>query len=506
MRKRLIVAVLLMLTGVAHATVAVTGSQHPRTADEDVAATRETIREGLFDIRNNDWDAAASALDSAIHSRGFANLPEDARYPVLLMAGQLAENASKHDVAYPLLVQASESSKAEAEAWHARLSVAYELSNYADSGLCITTIARQWPTTLDEIRSNAIFDIARHLRNGPHPNDQIPMLLALFNAKWVSDEGEPSNFWRDLALFQFNQGEHAQSKATAARIRSARVAIEMRIDKRYDGLTQANPGAFDIDRLAAVELADARLLAKAAPDRLRPLVALQTVLLDARRYDEVVAIADDVIARSADDKGASIFTDFSDQYIWVLDQRARALVGLGRTQDAVAQWVRSTKHPEHGEVNVSQTLNLGEYYADLQRPREALDVVSELGSMSPYGRMQLEFVQLQVAIEQADKRAEATHLAYMREHRDDAIRTWESALLMEGDLDGAANLLVERLASDKWRGQALIDVQHYQGIPLTPMGAQRELRWNSVVSRPAVVDAVNKVGRIEHFNLAGEET
>ena len=228
--------------------------------------------------------------------------------------------------------------------------------------------------------------------------------------------------------------------------------------------------------------------------------------MDTRRYDEVVAIADDVINRSADDKGSSLFTDFDDQYIWVLDQRSRALAALGRTQDAVAQWVRSTKHPEHGAVNVSQTLNLGLYYADLQRPIEALEVVSELGSMSPYGRMQLEFVQLQAAIEQADKRAEATHLAYMREHRGDAIRTWESALLTEGDLDGAAELLVERLASDKWRSEALIAMQQYQDVAITPMAIQRELGWKAVLARPAVIDELNKVGRIEHFNLAARRS
>ena len=275
MFKRLVVAVLLVSTSVAQATIATTANQHPPTAEDAVDATRDVIREGLFDLHNNDWDAAAAAFESAIHSRGFADLSEDARYVVFLAAGQLAEQADKHDVAYPLLVQASESSKAESDAWHSRLSAAYALSNIADSALCVTTIARRWPATLDEIRSNAIFDIARHLRTGPHPDDQIPMLLALFDAKWVSDEGEPSNFWRDLALFQFNSGDQAQSKITAARIRSARVAIGMRIDKRYDGITRSNPDAFDIDRLAAAELLDARAMAKSAPDRLRPLVTLR---------------------------------------------------------------------------------------------------------------------------------------------------------------------------------------------------------------------------------------
>jgi len=505
MRKSFLPVVFLFVAFCTQATVALPDAHRPQSPEAEADATRNAIRDAFFNIKNNDWDAAAAAFDAAIHSRGFATLPEELRYPTLLTAGQVAERAEKHAVAHALLVQATHSSQADAPAWHERLSAAYALSDDVDSGLCLTTIAQRWPGTLDQINSSAIYTLERRLGKLPDTSHQMAMLQALFDAHWLSDEGEPSDFWRDLALLHLGKRDIDQAKLAAARVRSARIAISMRIDKRFDAVTLANPGAFDVDRIAATELETARADAKAAPDTLRPLVVLQGVLLNLRRFDEVVALGDAVIARASEDAGKSVYTDYDDRYVWVLDQRSRALAALGRSDDAIAQWERSTRHPENGEVNVSQVLNLGGYYADLQRPDDALEVISELGPMSPYGRMQLEMVQLVAAIDQSDSAATATHLAFMREHRGEAISTWQNALLMTGDLDAAADLLVERLRSEQWRGGALEDIQDYAGTEMTPMGAQRQARLKSVLARPEVLRALDKVGRIERFNLASQQ-
>ncbi|MHA6204118.1 hypothetical protein ACXU4B_06840 [Dyella soli] len=157
-------------------------------------------------------------------------------------------------------------------------------------------------------------------------------------------------------------------------------------------------------------------------------------------------------------------------------------------------------------MNVSQIINLGSFYAGLHRPGEALAMVSELGPMSPFGRMQLEIVKLEIALQQGDRAAVATHLAYMREHRADAIATWQSALLVAGDLDAAADLLVERLDHEEWRSAALDDMQQYADMRLTPVDAQCLQRWRAIIARPAVQQALAKVGRVEHFNLDPEQT
>ena len=505
MRTSLLPGLLLSIACCAQATVALPFPNRTQSPETEADATRNAIREAFLDVNNNDWEAAAAAFEGAIHSSGFANLPEEQRYPALLTAGQLAEKAGKHELALGLLVQATQSSQADSPAWHERLSAAYSLSDFNDSALCVTTIARRWRETLDQINSDAIFMIKRGMEEPEHAREQMAMLQALFDAKWTSDAGEPSSFWRDLSRLYLAKGEVGEARIVAARVRSARIALTMRVDKRFDPLTQGNPDLLDIDRIAVEELATARADVKAVPGSLRRLVTLQGVLLDARKFDEVVAIADEVIGKSANGAGKSTYSDYDDQYAWVLDQRSRALAGLGRSEEAIAQWNRSSRHPEHGDVNVSQVLNLGAYYADLQRPKEALDIVSELGPMNSYGRMQLEMTQLMAAIEQGDEGNAATHLAFMREHRADAIGTWQNALLMSGDLDGAADLLIERLKNDKWRGAALADVQEYSGPESTPMGAERQLRLKSILARPQVIRAIDKVGRIERFNLSVEQ-
>ena len=119
-------------------------------------------------------------------------------------------------------------------------------------------------------------------------------------------------------------------------------------------------------------------------------------------------------------------------------------------------------------MNVSQIINMGELYTSLNRPKDASDMVSDLGSTSPYGHMQLEMVRLLVAMQLGDKAAVATHMDEMREHRADAMSTWQYVLLVSGNLDAAADFLVERLNSDDERSDALTELQVYTHVPTPP--------------------------------------
>lgn len=278
----------------------------------------------------------------------------------------------------------------------------------------------------------------------------------------------------------------------------------MRIDKTYDQITQANLEHYDVDRLAAEQLAAARAAVENAPTRLQLTVRLQQLLLDTLQPDQALALADAVIAKAKDGEGATIYEDFDEYYIWVLNQRAEALAHLGRWEDVLKQLERAARRPENGGMNVSQILNLGGYYAYLEQPKKALETVSELGQMSPYGRMQLEMVRLMAALQQKDEAAITTHLTYMREHREDAIGTWERALLLRGELDAAGDLLVERLKSERWRVGALSAMQEYADVARTPLEAMEQSRWREVLMQPKVIEALAPVGRIEKFNLSAQ--
>jgi beta-barrel assembly-enhancing protease len=503
MQKIWAAALWLAVASVVHASTAKHADAAP-TPEEQIRAVKNAIDQAQADLRNNDDSAAAAVLDAAIHANGFAKLPDAERYQALLLAGLVDYDRDKHASAHDLLTRATSFSQSDSIAWYFRLAAAYDLNDYKDSAHCVITIAQRWPDTLEKVSRQSIYTIDFHLEGDPQL--QRDYLQALFDVEWNDPDGEASVLWRQLARLWLDRGDTQKAAIAAARITSSRVALAMLVDVRFDSITQKNVEAFDVDRLAQKEIADTRARTAAEKDLLSPVVVLQGLLLDTQHYDEALAIADDVIAKSKDGKGPSLYKDFDDRYIWLLDQRARTLARMGRWDEAADQWVRAARRPEQGQMNVSQILNLGQFYADLQRPKDALATIAELGNMSPYGRMQLEMVKLEVALQQQDKAAIAEHLAYMREHRADAIATWQNALLLSGDLDAAGDLLVERLQSAQWRSDALTDMQHYANIRTTPVDAERLKRWNTVISQPKVQQALAKVGRIEHFNLEPAQT
>lgn len=502
---RMVLAIAALLIATFSTQASVTTSPTPASSStEQVDFTRKAIRRAYDHVQGNNIPDAIVALNDAIQSDGFEYLPGNTRYAVLVLAAHANTENGDHAAAHAQWVRASELTQANRNTWHSRLAAAFRNRDYPDSAHCVTTIARRWPKTLNKIRDQGIYRIETELgKDAAQADARQALLESLFNANWSDIDGVANRFWRDLAQILLAKDDVQQADAVAARIRSARIAITMRIDKSFDRITQGNPDRYDINRLAADELAAARVAVESTPGQLRLWVRLQQLLLDTLQHEQALAIADDIIAKAKDGDGKSIYEDFDDYYIWVLNQRAEALARLGRWDEVIEQLSRATRRPENGGMNVSQILNLGWYYAFLEQPAKALDTVSELGEMSPYGRMQLEMVRLMAALQQKDEAAVATHLTYMREHRADAINTWQNALLFSGDLDAAGDLLVERLNSEQWRGDALASMQGYADVPRTPMEAVRLRRWRELLAQPKVIQALSEVGRIENFDLAG---
>lgn len=506
MRKTAVFCTLLAIASGASASTTSKPPAPPVSTAQSTDAAKENLRVAMIYIGSNNLKAATQAVDQVLQQEDFERLPEKIRYAAQLMAGAIAEEQGEHKKAYGYLVRATALPEADGEAWFTRLSSAYALKDYADSAVCVTTIAQRWPDKLGDINERAVITIERELMDGNHASQRLAYLQALFDARWKDSDGEPNELWQDLATLQLANGHTRQAAAAAARIDSARTVLSMRVDKRFDALTRADQKHYDVDRMLAREIDSARAQMQSTPHKLRPTVRLQSLLLSARRYDEVLALADAVIAKTQDGNGSATYEDFDKQYIWLLDERSRALARLGRWDEAVEQWQRAARRPEDGGMNVSQIINLGQLYADLKRPGEALSTVQELGSMSPYGRMQLEIVRLEAAIVQQDQAAISMHLTYMREHRKDAITTWQAALLLSNHLDEAADLLIERLKNEEWRSQALDDMQIYADIRTTPMDTERLRRWRDVIARPQVQNVLAGVGRVETFHLDPTET
>lgn len=476
---------------------------HDRPANSGVDAA-QMVQQAFGDLSRDDIASAQSKLDKAIQARGFAELPTDLRYRALLVASLLAEQNDDDRKAHDLILQATAFDEADDTAWITRLSIAFSLGDYTDAGHSLAISAQHWPEKLGELKPDAIWQLHHHVKQAHDSDVDREMLDALFDAGWQDRGTEPSDLWRDLALLHVMRNEIARATTVALRITSARTALSMLVDKRFDSITLKHPQAFDVDRLVAAEIEAAEARMKAHPDQLAPITDLQELLLITGQYPRVLSISDAAVAHAAHGDGAKAYTDFDDRYNWVLDYRSRALQGEGRWDDALRVQTLAARRPEQGGMNVSQLINLGELYADLNQPDKAADAIAEVGSMSPFGRMQLESVKLRIAVEKNDAAAIATSMAYLREHRTDAIATWEDALLLRGELDAAAALLIERLENPDWRNQTLVDMQRYAQVAETPIEKTIHDRWNTITARPDVRAAVRKVGRIERFNITAE--
>lgn len=470
----------------------------PDPVDESVVdALRKDLAKAAQTYADNEAVAADRLFDKALASPGFAVLEPRERYAALLRAGGAALEKNAYPKAHALLVRACGFDEADGMAWHMRLRAAYMIDDYVDSANSIAFVANRWPKSLDQIREQAIFDIARRLgKSGADRDPRMAMLTALFDANWTNEGRQPSWLWKDLVRFLVETNDMPRATEVAARIDAPEIILSFRVDKRYDALVRARSGGFDIQRVMKREREHVGALREQHPDRLSHIVdALELDVRDGHA-ERALALADEVIARIAAD-GMAAYADSDDRYIWVLNSRARALARMGRWEDAVAQFRKAARRPENGAMNVSQVLNLARVLARLERTDEVETAMEELGSMSPFGRMQLGLNRVMVAATKGDQEALNKQLKVMRDARTDSMGTYQSALVQADRLDDAAALLIERLRNDEWRTEALEEMQTYAEVNQAPRDTLHMARWRMILERKDVQDALDAVGRIE---------
>ncbi|KAG1474134.1 hypothetical protein G6F54_014314 [Rhizopus delemar] len=74
-------------------------------------------------------------------------------------------------------------------------------------------------------------------------------------------------------------------------------------------------------------------------------------------------------------------------------------------------------------------------------------------------------------------------------------------LLEQGDLDGAAAVLIEQLRSPVDRGETLASLQDMRTYPSLPGDVRIDAAWRALKQRADVQAEVARVGRIVRFAL-----
>jgi len=280
--------------------------------------------------------------------------------------------------------------------------------------------------------------------------------------------------------------------------------VELRVDRLFDPLRTDPTFESQLDVLAAVrkDLARSRAAMEANPQLMEAVNLHGVVLRGASRYAEGLALMDKVLARDAANDAA--YTDADEYRNWIINLRGNFLYAAGRTEEGRAAMIAAAGLKEDGQVNVSNIINLGGYLVDEGRAAEAVDLIPRIGQASAYGQGWIESIRSCAGAQLGDERLRTAGLDYLKSHESDNPAACSRALLCSGDFDGAAALMIRRLASKDMRTEALLALQITQdsGESDLPFAREMRARFAALRDRADVRAAVDKVGRIERIPVA----
>lgn len=453
-----------------------------------------------------DVAAMSAALKTILADPAFLMLSDDERHVGYVLYGALLLDARDWDGAMTALRAATQMAQAGAFDWNLRLQAGFRLSDYADATISATRLAQHWPDKLSGYRDGAIFLLGRESQKIAGFGDSAREFLeALHAIKWkpIDGFGHADGLWLALMRIRLERGDVDGAKALAADLHDPVTFLEMRADRRFDAIVQADPARYDVMKGFEAELAERRTEAAAAPDKLEGINAVANLLRRLGRAGEALDAIDAALKRA--ETRPQPFADHDDQINWTQDQRSQLLFLLGRDDEAVAALAKGAALKEDGNaVNVSQAINLADVYDSHDRPKDALAAVATLdfSNASNYGRMALEDARACAYFELGDAKNLAEVLQYMKAHAGDGSQPYLNTMLCTGDLDGAAAEVLAELGDPVRRLDALYFLQDY--LPQSHATKREEAihaAWIAMRSRPDVAAAIDKVGRINSYAI-----
>ncbi|MEG0182461.1 MAG: hypothetical protein RR704_03245 [Stenotrophomonas sp.] len=383
------------------------------------------------------------------------------------------------------------------------ISVSLDL-NQEDPGVAATRLIEalgqaDGPLGIDH---HAVSYLQHHLRD--QPIQRMALLQALFDNDWKSSGMQPTTLWLALATLQVDNGRAEAVPATLRRIDTPAELIQLRSDRRFDRYVDRSDARFDPVKAAQHHLDDLRvsgLLDRAFDAR---LVDFSSTLLALDRNEEVLALTDSLASAAAQEQsppGGQV-----EWAAWLLNTRITALRRLGRTDDALATAQLAARIGARGPDGIDHQMNVGFVLNSLGRRQEADAVMKALPELSDYGRATQALLQLSAARERGDSVTAAALRAIIVAQGKDALSLHREMLLEEGDLDGAAAVLIEQLRSPLERGDALASLQDLRVYPSLPGDVRIDANWRALKQRADVQAEVARVGRIERYDLVSGST
>jgi len=463
----------------------------------ELAAEQQRLRD-IIVLTSKQYGRGLAEMRDVIAAPAFKSLAVDDQFQALTLAAAAAI-PTETTLAHGYLDRAIALPGIGFEDQSTTLRMAVNSGYAAAATKSLTLLARQWPARLASFDDRLVLralSLADHVAR----QDRFLVLQALYEAQWKLEwDIEPSVYWRDLALLLLEQGSLRQAIDVSTHVTAPYVLIAMRADRRFDAVVGAHPDQFDAEAAADREVRIFQSLSDEHPKALALKAHVMEALLHEQHYAAMLAASDSAVQeiRSTNfpDK---LYDDYVEEHGSYFYLRSVALQREGRWDEATAQLVAAG---HEGDIN--QLMNLAYLYCALDRPSDALAVISTLGPArtSPYGAMQVEAVKLQSAVQLGDRAQVSRSMQYLSSHQADAPRTYLYALIVAKQLDQAARYLITELKDEELRQSALLDIQEYLPTPGSEAELEIEAQWRSVIARKEVQAAVHKVGRVDSYHL-----
>jgi tetratricopeptide (TPR) repeat protein len=367
----------------------------------------------------------------------------------------------------------------------------------------LSRIAPERVREADEGLVNALLREASKL--DPKGGRELAAFAWLDNAKYAVPPPNFDDFMRmRRGRLLLGRGRVEEARRVLRGVASIDAIVEMRVDRRFDPLRgePAFESQLEVRAAAAKDVERTRAAMRANPRSMEAVFRHTTVLGQVARDAEALAIVDEALARI--DAEPAAFDDVEDYRNWMFQRRGTLLSSLGRTEEARAAMQTAAGLKEHGEVNVSNAINLAGHLVAEGRAAEALALVPRVGEASPYGKAWIETVRTCAGVQLKDEELVAAALDNLKAREADNPAALTRALLCTNDLDGAAASMIRRLVDEEMRAQALLDLQDTLDSGRKedfPFGKTLQARFVALRDRKDVRAAVAKVGRIEKLPL-----
>jgi len=440
-----------------------------------------------------DRTTSAAAFDALLGDPSFPELPLEAQALIYSLAGTAALDWQDQARARDMYLQAITANSNDSEDWSNLSWVEYRLHEYDAAGAHMAELARRWPEVLDGLHDSFLYGLLAKL-DGTSPA-RLDLLQSLASAGWGAADLRADHLWLDLALLRVQRGEHDLARAAIEQIAAPNELVQLRSDRRFDGLFDLQSPRFDVALVARQRLERLSTLAAASPLDLELADDVARALRVVGEFERSVSLVEATLQLDAKD------FIHPEAKVWLLNSKAMALEGLGRFDEALAVMQLASTLAEDGSVNVSQSINLGEMHCARGNWRKALAALEGVGEVSDYGRMAVHSVRHCARLRQGDRAGADESFDYLQEHRALSTTLYLKALLHEERMDDAAASLIGALDSGKERAETLGMVQDYLRTRLPAEAEAIEARRRALLLRDDVGAAIERVGRRQHYGI-----